>query len=113
MKQINQYILEKFKINSKTSENKFKKLLDNLISEYLSKEFGYKLNDEYRINLYNDDNDLLIDFNEDLKLSERKLMDIGQEIKKIFKKNWIHCWSEPMLKSSDHNKSNHQIDFAL
>jgi len=113
MKNINEFILEKLKINSKSLEDKFEKELNKLISEYLFKEYNYKLNDEYKINLSEDHDDLLIDFNEDLKLSERKLMDIGQEIKQILKKNRITCWSEPMLRSSNHNKSNHQINLIL
>lgn len=114
MKHLNQYILEKFKITKDIdTEDKFEKEINKLISEYLFNEFKYELNKDYRIILSDNHNDLLIDFNEDLMLSYRKLMDIGQDIKKIFKKNWISCWSEPMLKSSKPNKGNHQINLAL
>ena len=115
MKQINDYIIEKFKINSKTvnKSDRLKKEIDELISDYLSNNFKYELDKEYTISLSDDHNWLLIDFDYDLHLSERKLNDIGDDISNILKKKWIPVMSRPMLSSSGHDRCNHQIGFYL
>ena len=93
MKQLQDFINEKLSINkdSKIKEDKL------LLTPYLTKDKSFK-EDDYEISLKND---FIIKFNNELKLSYRKLKDIGEDIKQIFKKDRIHCMSDAMIENGN------------
>ena len=99
MKQLQDFINEKLNINkdSKIKEDKLLIKIKSLLTPYLTKDKSFK-EDDYEISLKND---FIIKFNNELKLSYRKLSDIGEDIKQIFKKDRIHCMSDAMIENGN------------
>lgn len=99
MKQLQDFINEKLNINkdSKIKEDKLLIKIKSLLTPYLTKDNSFK-EDDYEISLKND---FIIKFNNELKLSYRKLKDIGEDIKQIFKKDHIHCMSDAMIENGN------------
>jgi len=92
------FIFEKLKVNSKTQVNtKENNPIKTLLTPYLTKDKGFN-EDDYEIT--SNDN-FIIKFNNELKLSYKNLKDIGKDIKQIFKKNSIHCMSDAMIENGN------------